>query len=151
PSLPVTVAVGQAATFTVTFSPTQSGLAQASLRIDSASIALSGTGMGASLRLAVSQGSAPTPVADNGSVTFPNTAVGSKNTALIEINNSGNLATTVSSVSLIGDAYSLSNVPALPAAVDPGGTVVVTVSFAPSGVGPATAIVQIDGMRINLS
>jgi hypothetical protein len=151
PGLPVTIAVGQSVTFTVTFAPTQSGPLQSRLRIDGVSINLTGTGMGAALSLAVRQGSTTAPLADNGMVTFPNTAVGSRNTAVIQISNGGNVATKVSSVSLIGDAYAMVNSLALPATVDPGASVLVGVDFAPSGVGAATGIVQVDGMRINLT
>src|SRR5439155_3195649 len=57
PGLPVTIAMGQAATFTVTFAPTQSGPVQSRLRIDGVSINLTGTGLGAALNLTVRQGS----------------------------------------------------------------------------------------------
>ena len=45
----------------------------------------------------------------------------------------------------------MGNLLSLPATVDPGSSVLVTVNFAPGGVGAATGIVQVDGLRINLT
>jgi hypothetical protein len=151
PVLPATVAAGQSVAFTVVFSPTQSGAAQGRLRIDNAFITITGNGLGAVLSFAAVQGTTVAPLADNGAVTFPNTAVGSSAGALIQISNNGNTATRISSINVIGDAYSLANTPPLPATIDPGQRIEFGVNFSPSAVAAATGLLQVDGVRINLT
>jgi hypothetical protein len=152
PSLPATVSPGgQGLTFTIVFTPTQSGAAQARLLIDSTTINLAGNGLGSALSLTVTQGSNTAPIAAGGLVIFPNTAVGSQSPAVIQITNTGNVSTNINSIGLSGAAYQLANLPSLPAVVGPGQNVQITVSFAPNGLGSATGTLQINSLQINLT
>jgi hypothetical protein len=152
PSLPATVSPGgQGVTFTIVFTPTQSGAAQARLLIDSTTINLTGDGLGSALSLTVTQGSTTAPIAGGGVVIFPNTAVGSQSPAVIQITNTGNVSTNINSIGLSGNAYQLANLPPLPAAVGPGQNLQITVSFAPNGLGSTTGQLQINSLQINLT
>jgi hypothetical protein len=150
PFLPVNISPGESITFGIVFSPSQSGAAAGRLRIDTISINLSATGLGSSLSLSALQGGALTALADGGSITFPNTTVGTKSSAAIQITNAGNGSAQVNSVSVTGDAYLLASLPALPATLSPGQTLSFTVSFSPTALGAAGGTVRIDAQTIGL-
>src|SRR5262249_6830517 len=76
PALPATLSPGQALAFGIVFTPTQSGTAQGRLLIGTVVINLSGTGVGAPLTVPAVQAGVSTPLDNNGTLIFPNTAVG---------------------------------------------------------------------------
>jgi len=151
PILPATISPGgQGLTFTITFTPTQPGAVQARLLIDSTTINLAGNGLGSSLSFTVTQGSTTGPV-PSGGVIFPNTAVGSSSPAVIQIGNTGNVSTNINSVGVTGAGFQLTSLPSLPAAIGPGQSVQITVSFAPNTLGSATGTLQINSLQFNLT
>jgi hypothetical protein len=151
PFLPATVPAGQAVTFTVAFAPTLSGPAEGRLRIDDAVINLAGTGLGSTLIFGVRQGTTVTPLPVNGTVSFPNTTVGTRSSQSVVITNTGNTVARVASINLTGDPFTLDRLPTLPASLDPGQAVEFTIQFLPTGVGAANGSVQVDLQRINVA
>ena len=151
PFLPATVPAGQAVTFSVTFAPTLSGPAEGRLRIDDAVINLAGTGLGSTLVFGVRQGTTVTPLPANGTVTFPNTTVGTRSSQSVVITNTGNTEARVASINLTGDPFTLDRLPNLPASLGPGQAVEFVIQFLPTGVGAANGSVQIDLQRINVA
>ena len=152
PSLPATVSPGgQGLTFTIVFTPAQPGATPARLLIDSTTINLAGNGVGPALSLTVTQGSTTVPIADGGLVIFPNTAVGSSSSAVIQIGNTGNVSTNINSIGVTGAGYQLANLPQLPVSVGPGQSTQLTVSFAPNALGSTTGTLQINSLKIGLT
>ena len=158
PLLPAQVAPGQSPPFqfTVTFVPTTSQAAAAQVQIvlgaSTIHVNLSGQGTGPSYVYQATVGSSVTPIANNGTVTLPDTNVGSSSTATILIQNTGNGAGPVSSITVSGAGYQLTNLPSLPATVSPGGQgLTFTIVFAPTQSGAAPARLLIDSTTINLT
>lgn len=153
PFLPLTLAPGASATFTVTFSPTQPGRTSGRLRIGADSFDLTGTGLGATLTYAYAIGSAVTAVQPNGTVVFTPVAVGRTTSVDFIVSNTGTAPATINSITLgaTGIPFSLADVPALPATISPGASLRFSVQFAPTAVGTSTATLKIDTQSFTLS
>jgi len=150
PSLPAALTQGGALTFTVAFTPTTAGVATARLFIDSVSFTVEGTGTGAKLTFSSRIGSTVTPIADGGSVSFPNTAVGETSELFIQISNTGNAAASVNAISATPAAFKLGGLPSLPVSIPAGQTVEFSVTFGPTAVGTTSGTLQIDDRGIAL-
>ncbi len=148
--LPAAVAQNGAFTFTVTFSPRESGPANGQLLIDDVSIALNGMGVGAGLRIGARIGNSVAPVPEGGTVTFPNTAIGSTSPVFVQLTNAGNAPATVNGIGVTGAAFTAAELPPMPAIIAPNQTVEFQVAFAPTTAGAATGTLQIDDRSIPL-
>ncbi len=83
---------------------------------------------------------------------LPPTGVGSTSTARFTIQNTGNTAAFVNSISVPGTTvFTLTNVPALPARIGGGETLSFTINFTPITTGAAAAALKIDALTFNLS
>ncbi len=153
PFLPLTLAPGASATFTIAFSPAQPGRASGRLRIGGDSFDISAVGLGATLAYSYAIGSAVNTVQPNGTVVFTPVAVGRTSRVEFIVTNTGTAPAVISSITLgaTGIPFSLTGVPALPATVEPGGSLRFTVEFAPTSVGAATATLKIDTQSFTLS
>jgi len=135
-SLPLAVAAGQSATFTISFAPSVAGSATGSLSVVSnatnspATVSLSGTGV--TLLLAAS----PT------SLSFGNVTVGSSSSQNVTLTNSGTASVTVSQANLTGTGFSLSGL-SLPLTLAGGQTASFNVTFAPSTTGSVTGSLSV--------
>lgn len=154
PPVPVqTLAPGATETFTLMFNPTTSGPTNAQLLIDSATFSLSGTGLGPQLVYSFVLGSTSTPLANPGTASFPNTAVGSTTKASISIQNTGNQAGAINSISLTAGAFSITT-PPTPVSIAAGASVSVPIAFTPTTVttvGPSTGTLTFDKQTISLT
>ena len=148
--LPATVAQNGAFTFTVVFAPRESGPATGQLLIDDVSIALNGTGVGAGLRIGARIGATVTPVPDGGTITFPNTSIGSTSPVFVQLTNAGNAAATVNGIGLTGAAFTAPALPQMPATIAPGQTIEFQLDFAPAAAGAVSGALQIDDRSIPL-
>jgi hypothetical protein len=99
----------------------------------------------------VRQGLNLVPVAASGTVTFPNTTVGTRAAQSIVITNTGNTPARVAAIALTGEGFLLERLPALPVTLAAGQAAEFTVAFAPAAVGAANGAVQIDQQRINVA
>lgn len=143
------IAAGSDVRFTVQFLPTQVGVVAGVLSISAGqfngSISLSGTGAGAVYSYQVQSGSTSTPVVPGRTITIPNTALGANGTVTVAIQNTGNAAGVIGTITVTGSGFSLSNGPFLPVTVAAGATLTIGVSFSPSQPGPATGALLIGG------
>jgi hypothetical protein len=150
PAVPATIAPGNSFAFTLTFKPTASGAATGTLNIDSASFALSGTGIGASLTYTSVIGSTSTPLTADANLVFPNTNVGATNTISIVVANAGNAPATVSGISISGTGFSIPTVPQLPATLNAGASLQFFIAYTATNTSSTTGVLQIDSFGINL-
>jgi hypothetical protein len=137
---PKTVAAGQSASLTVTFSPTTAGNATGSLTIVSndptnPSLAVALTGSGSST--ATGQ-----LTASPASVGFGTLIVGSNANQNVVVTNTGNAAVKISSVVASGTDYSVSGL-TTPATLNPTASVTVTATYAPAAAGSTAGSITI--------
>lgn len=143
-SLPFTLAVGQSATFSVTFAPLSAGDASGGISVSSdasnptLTILLAGTGA-AQGQLAV------TPASAN----FGTVAVGTAQNQRATLTASGS-SVTVSSASVTSPEFSLSGI-ALPLTVAAGQSIPFTLTFAPQQSGTASATVSFTSNATNFA
>ena len=135
---PLTLAAGQASTFTVLFAPAAAGSVSGSLALTSnapnspASIPLSGSGVTATYKLSVSPAS----------LSFGNVNTGSSASQSVSIANTGNSNVTISQISVSGAGFSASGVGA-PVTLSPSQSVTLTVQFSPSVAGSVSGTVSV--------
>lgn len=131
-TLPLTLAPGQTASFTVTFSPPASGL-------DSGTIAFNNDAAGFNVRgRGISSNSL---TANPPSVTFGNVPTGSSGTALVTLTNSGNGSLTISQELTTGAGFAVNGL-ALPLTLAAGYSYTFSVLFSPSSTGPVIGMLQ---------
>ncbi len=128
--LPATLTTGESIQVPIAFSPTGTGPLAATLTAKTstgktATFALSGTGQAAEAKL-----EAAPPL-----VTFGGTTVGGELSAAATFRNVGGTPLTVEAVHLPAAPFAASGVPAPGATIAPGGSVTITVTFAPTAVG----------------
>jgi hypothetical protein len=128
------IAAGSSCTVNVTFSPTAAGGRSGNLTVNAAGVTstvpLSGTGV------------APGPIltANPGSLSFPDTAVGSSSSAqAVTVTNSGTTSAAVTGVSASGDFSQTNNC----ATIAVGASCTVTVTFRPTASGARTGGVTV--------
>jgi len=135
---PLTLAAGQASTFTVLFAPAAAGSVSGSLALTSnapnspASIPLSGSGVAATYTLSVSPAS----------LSFGNVNTGSSASQSVSIANTGNSNVTISQISVSGAGFSASGVGA-PVTLSPSQSVTLTVQFSPSVAGSVSGTISV--------
>jgi len=154
PFLPLTLRIGESVIFNINFVPATAGALTSSLRIGDATFSLSGLGIGSTFTYTAIVGSASTTLVSNSTVIFTLTQVGSTSVAQIVINNTGNTAAFINSISTAGPAgnvFTLTNLPVLPVKIDNNATVSFGVVFAPVILGQATGTLRIDSQTFNLS
>lgn len=138
-TLPLTVAAGGSASFTVSFTPTSASNFSASLALVSnapgspTSVALTGTGLAQSLQLSAS----PT------SLSFGNETVGSTSSSqTVTISNTGNSTVSVTQITASSAAFSISGI-TLPISLSAGQSTSFAVVFAPTSQGSLTGSISI--------
>jgi hypothetical protein len=153
PLLPVTLPVGGCISLQVVFTPTAPGAASARLRIGSDDFTVSANALGATFNFAYVIGGQSTQVASGGSVNFTPVAVGSTSSLRFVVSNTGTAATTVNSIGLAAPStvFTLGTLPALPATIEPGGSLGLDITFAPSALGTTTATLRVDNQTFSLS
>ena len=154
PFLPLTLPAGGSINFTISFTPVQPGAFNARLRIGDASFNLSGVGVGVSLTYTAVIGSASTVLGSNGTLIFTPTQVGSASSAVVQINNTGNTATFINSISVVGPAtgvFTLPNLPPMPVKIESGATISFGIAFAPIALGQTTGSLRIDNRTFSLA
>jgi HYDIN/CFA65/VesB-like, Ig-like domain len=150
PPLPATIPKGGTLTFTVVFAPQTAGAVSGSLIVDGFTIPISSTAVGSSLVYNSLIGSANTQLADGGTIVFPNTDIGGKNSISIVVSNTGNAPATVAGISTSGPGFSTPSLPALPATIAPGQSLQFLVWFTATTVGSVSGVLQIDSFGVNL-
>ncbi len=139
-ALPLTLAPGQSATFTVTFTPQTAGSPSAQLSITS-NLAYSQV---VRVSLRASAVAAGTLQVSPASLSFGTVAVGQSMAKTASLTNSGGTSITVSKASVDNTEFTISGL-ALPATIAAGQSANLTVTFAPRTSGAATASVAVSG------
>jgi Abnormal spindle-like microcephaly-assoc'd, ASPM-SPD-2-Hydin len=155
---PTSLAAGSSASFTLTFTPTQQALVTASLTIGSRSYPLTGIGVpGEGLSSLLVTYTLPSGVhytiSPVSPVSFGSALTGSSSTFIFTISNpSTNFdPQTISTISLSGSGFSLTNLPTLPVTLQPGATTTFSVIFAPTQAGAASAALAIGTLKYTLT
>ncbi|MEO8592807.1 MAG: choice-of-anchor D domain-containing protein [Candidatus Solibacter sp.] len=154
--LPATLTPSATFTFGINFTPAARGDAPGSLQIQFAdsttvSIRLDGRGIAPLLSYEYVTGAETRPISPGGTIQMADTNIGSVATVKIQVRNSGDAPTTTSVISVTGTSFAVSDLPTLPEVLSPGGSYAFTVSFSPKAVGPATATLSIDAVRITIA
>lgn len=128
-ALPVVLAAGQSAPFSVQFQPVDTGDPTTTISFAGQNaqpyVSLSASGKGVKIgKLSPS----PSPVA------FGNTKVGANRTSTVTLSNSGGTDLTMTQATMSGAGFSMSNL-ALPLKLNAGKTASATITFAPTGGG----------------
>jgi hypothetical protein len=152
PLTPVTLKPSDILTFTLNFIPTQTGKNTGNLRIGNDLFTLAGNGLGP--KLDFSYGAAPvTVVQAGGAVIFSPLQVGQSASLPFTVTNHGTTVGRVASVAVADThgVFTVTNLPGLPATLNPGDSFTFTISFAPATTGIATSVLQVDTQSFNLS
>ncbi len=153
PFLPLTLAPGASAAFTINFAPTQPGWSSARLKVGADTFDVRGAGLGPQLAFAYTVGEATTSVQNNGSVIFAPVQVGRTTSVRFFLLNNGTAPASVNSISITGTttAFTLSEVPALPLNLSPGATAMFAITLAPTVTGAVAATLKVDTQSFTLS
>ncbi|MBM3767206.1 MAG: choice-of-anchor D domain-containing protein [Acidobacteria bacterium] len=152
PFLPLTLTAGQAATFSVSFSPTTPGRATGRLRVGADSFDVVSNGLGSSLSYNFIAGPVTTTVAANGSVIFPPVAVGQTSSVRFVVVNNGTSPAAVSSVGVVSTGTTFaSGAVSLPVSIAPGQSTSFLITFAPTAVGNLTGTLRVDNASFTLT
>ena len=153
PFLPYLAVAGTSFTVVVSFTPSQPGKTTGRLRIGADNFNLEASTLGSNLTFAYSAGGDSAVVQNTGTIVFPPTAVGATSTAQFIARNEGTSPAQINSISVsgTGTVFAATGLPALPARIEPGGTVTVSLTFAPVTVGANTGSLRIDTNTFTLS
>ena len=135
PVFPQTLKPNDSFTFTLTFTPTQPGNQTGQLLIGSDLFTVNGNGLGPNLVFSYVSGGTTTTIGSPGSVVFSPTPVGQTSSLSFSISNMGTTTAKVSNI-VVGETnspFSLSQLPGLPASLDPGQMIQFNVKSAPRG------------------
>lgn len=154
PLLPKTLQPNDSFTFSVTFTPVQSGSATSQLAIGADLFNLAGKGLGPQLVFSYVSGGATITLGTNGatSVVFSPVVISQSEQVMFTVQNSGTLATTISNIG-IGESkspYSLSGLPALPVSLGPGKSLSFSIIFAPITTGFSNGTLLVDTTSVGV-
>lgn len=151
PLIPQPFPVGRAVSFTLTFKPTEPGIADGQLRVNDVIYTLAGEGLGAKPVYSSIVGGESSQVLAGGSILFPQTSIGGSSTVGFQIRNDGNSPLVINSIGLSGAAFALDGLPAVPLSVASGSTIGFQIVFEPSTATPVTGILAINRDTFSLA
>lgn len=152
PFLPLTLAPGSAAFFTLTFAPTQPGRAVGRLRIGNDTFEFSANALGSRLQFSYGIGGATIPIAPGGTVLFNPLNVGETARLDFTVANTGTTnAVFVSIATLSSGEFTVSGLPAGAATIPPDGRLTFQISFSPITPGSITSTLRMDAFAFALS
>jgi hypothetical protein len=149
PVLPDALNPGDIAIFNVIFQPAKTGTSTGQLQIGNSVFNLTGNGLGSALSLAVDVGLGPVTVANQGTVSLPNTTVGAKRLIYVDVTNTGNQPIIVNGIGVSGIGFSIPSPPP-PATLSPAQTIQFQVQFAPLTVSTVSGTVTINNQTLTL-
>jgi len=163
PGLPANLSAGQVLQATLlVYTPTAVGNNTGQLQITygsvtgtgstTATFSLTGSGSSSSFTYAVIQSNGQsTTVAPSGTITLPDTAVGSTSSVIVKVQNSGNAVGIVNSVNLTGQGFQLTGVPPTAPSLMPNASFTFSITFTPTQPGPFTGQLAVGADLFNLS
>lgn len=147
PLLPVVVPPGESQLFTIVFRPASPGTQKGTLRVGADVFFLTGEGIGPQLSYSYRSPAGVTPVQPLGNVVFPGAQVGGSSTVDFVIKNSGSAPAPIISIGIVSSGapvFSIEGLPALPASIEPSGSIAFTIRFSPLNTTPATASLRVN-------
>jgi hypothetical protein len=154
---PQSLNAGQTLPTILVYSPTAVGTDTGQIQVTygsgtTATFNLTGSGNSSTFTYQVipSSGS-PTTVSPNGTITLPDTAMGSTSSLIVQVINSGNAVGTVNSVNLTGQGFQLSNLPPILPSLKPNASFTFSITFTPTQPGPSKGQLAIGGDLFNLA
>ena len=153
PFLPYLATAGTSFTVVVSFTPAQPGKSTGRLRIGADNFNLEASTIGSNVTFSYSAGGDAAAVLNAGTVVFTPTAVGAVSTTQFVARNEGTAPAQINSISVTstGNVFAIASVPALPARLEPGGTVTFSMTFAPVSIGANSGTLRIDTNTFTLS
>jgi hypothetical protein len=154
PFLPLTLAPGASATFSVSCNPSQPGQSLGQLLVGSDTFNLTTQGLGPLLAYSYTIGSVTTSISSGGTVLFAPTPVGMSTSLVFTITNNGTAQASITSLSMPGASpvvFTLSGLPALPLNIDPQTSASFTIQFSPQSTGTASATLAINSQTFTVS
>jgi hypothetical protein len=149
PLLPTTVEPGRELRFTIAFVPESAGAFTGALAMTLdgtvATFPLRGEARGPAFLYELQSGNEVTVLQPAAALPIPDTEVGSSRAVRFRIVNRGDGEGRVSSISLAGPGFRLTEAPALPATIPAGQSIAMSIEFTPQESGPASAQLRIDG------
>lgn len=151
PILPATLELGDETTFTITFTPAEPGLNTGQLRVNDITFDLEGEALGSQITYTTISGSTTTTVEPPETLVFPQTRIGRVSPIIFEVENSGNVAKTITGIGVSGSSFSLEGLPALPMSLGADQKLSFTINFEPNNTGPLSGSVTVDAATFTLS
>ena len=156
PLLPVTIPAGQFLQVGVQYTPTAvaSDTGQVVVTFKdgtTATVGLQGSGTSPTLVYTVVQNGKSTTVTPDGTITLPDTNVGSTNSVVLRVQNKGNGNTTINSINVAGQGFQISATPVLPKTLAPNDSFTFTITFAPTQPGVQNAQLLVGTDQFNLT
>ena len=157
-SVPAVLPPGGSTSFTITFAPNQPAYVTSLLTMGNRQYPLTGTGIaGPGLQSLVISYTLPSGVHYNVSaatpIDFGSATAGSSQTFIFTVVNPqlNALPVTIPTVALSGANYSLTNLPTLPAILQPGGSTTFSVVFSAAQAGTSAGTLSIGSLQFNLT
>jgi len=147
PPLPLAMAPGDVQLFSLIFSPTTAGRQTGNLRVGSDTFFLAADGIGPQVSYSYRSPAGLTAVQPLGGVVFPGAQVGGSSTVEFIIRNTGSAPAPIVSVGIVSEGtpvFTLTGLPALPAAIAPAGSISFTIRFSPLNTNLSSASLRIN-------
>jgi len=155
PLLPVSIPAGSTLQFVIRYLPRQAGAASGNLQMtiggNPFTAGLQATAVVSALSYELLQKNGPQPVTPGQTITLADTKVGEKTSLDIRISNTGSAAGIVNLPVLSGDAFSITDAPRFPVALNPNDSLTMTLTFAPTQPGAATGRLRVNNDTFNLA
>jgi hypothetical protein len=155
PLPPATITAARELRFTVSYKPTALETSSGQLTLDLAggriTFGLQGVSEGPKFVYEKIESSAVVPVIPGQIVSLPDALVGEESTVAFRVRNDGNGDGQISSISVLGTGYQVTDLPFLPLVLKPGASVIFTVKFAPGEPGKMSGRLRIGDDSFDLS
>lgn len=153
PFLPVNVAPGESYLFSLIFAPTEAGRQTGRLRVGNDTFELAGEAIGSRLSYSYRTTAGTTDLQPLQSIVFPAVAGDETSVVNVTVENRGSAPAPISNIGISqgsSTAFSLANLPPLPSAIPPGGSITFQVRFRPLAGGATSASLLINGVSFPL-
>lgn len=153
PFTPLTMSPDSSQFFTVSFAPTQPGVALGRLRIGSDTFELRGEAQGSQLQYRYFVSDREVPLSAGGTITFPNSTIEETSNIIVSVTNNGTSAASILTVSVpgaTGSGFSVAGFPPLPFSLAPRETFRFNLRFKPVTTGATTGTLRINTDQFTL-
>lgn len=154
PLLPAEILAGRDLRFRLEFTPLERRRSSASMNVTfglgSQAITILGPGVGAIFAHESIIDGVVTAIPEGGKIILPRTELDEETSITVRVRNTGNFEGDVSTITVNGDGYSLSDTPILPATLDLGDEITFTITFAPTEPGLNAGQLRVNDITFDL-